>query len=350
MRETISRAPCRIDLAGGTIDLTPLFYYLHPHEVQHFAIDLYAKCKITSRPAQSTSLNIYSREYQTNKKFSSLKRLKNSLNNKKNQLSWPCRIADYFFEKYKIKKQEVNIELASDIPPGSGLGGSSVLGVAIYSALEKHFFPKTRSNKWATQSILRNLESQELGFPAGEQDYVPALFGGLLSFHLGMEKFSVSKFSNKSKDELNKRICLIYTGKPHHSGLNNWQVYRDFHEGNQKVRNSLEKLSSISTELKNSLSSHQWKKFGKILNKEWEHRQKLSSKIDAAVFRKIKKDLKQFPHSALKGCGAGGGGCALIYFANPNDQEKFCQNWQIPKDHQLIKPRIVTQGVQTRSR
>jgi len=319
-KTVLERACCRVDLAGGTVDLWPLYLYAGGLELVHMGINVWAEARVSTSPARSFSVTIESADLHVSKTFTSTDELAASLklNTRENPLRWLCRLA---LAKLPPHKAKWHIHTRSDAPPGSGLGGSSVLGIALAKALEKATRPAAKRLKpWALQEEIRNLEAIEIEHPAGEQDYVPALFGGLLVFHLDAQGKRVETLPMSTARYLSDRLALIYTGKPHHSGLNNWQIFQEFHNRNESVRKALFDIAATSKELAEVLRKKTWPRVPELINVEWELRRQLSDAVDAEVLEDAWNFARAAGATARKACGAGGGGCLLLYFPNPADK------------------------------
>lgn len=338
------QAPARIDLAGGTLDLWPLFLYAGGCAVVNMAIDVFATAEATLKKADrekypAGGFTITSRDLMTSKSYPNLEALKNSLklSPSANPLRWVNRVVYESLHRKGIgTKSHLLVTTYSDAPPGSGLGGSSVLGIALAQALlkvQKLKTPKTESEKLNLQQWVRDLEAQEIDHPAGEQDYIPALFGGLLVFSLGAHHRSVTPLPSKVAKRLSKHIGLLYTGKPHHSGLNNWSVFKAFHENDSVVRNSLFRIGEISKKLALVLSNpteDDWiHTIPSLLNEEWAERIKLSPAICPQVLKSAWDWAESNGAQARKACGAGGGGCMMFYFSS-EEQKLKAQKQQLP--------------------
>jgi len=165
-------APARVDLAGGTLDLWPL-HVLHPGSVTvNLAIDLRARCRVR---AAVGGFRVTVPELGYERTVQEPARL----------LADPrSALAGAMLEALEIDEPR-EIELSSDVPFGSGLGGSSALTVAMAAALaasvERAFDGDSRVE------FVRDVETRVLGKPAGTQDYYPPLSGGVhtLRFHPG---------------------------------------------------------------------------------------------------------------------------------------------------------------------
>jgi len=321
-------ASCRVDLSGGTLDLWPLYLYMGGLELVNMAIQVRAQVKISYEKSSKPfhTITIISHDLKKQARYGSLAKLNYSLNQSslQNPLRWINRLVAYELGKNSHSFGNWEIECQSVAPPGSGLGGSSVLGVAIARGLRKVLGTYKKQNPlqaaWNIQQSVRDLECIEIEHPAGEQDYVPALFGGLLIFKLGVLEKSVEKLPKKLSHKLARNMALIYTGKPHHSGLNNWSVFFFFYEGERKVRKELETIHSISAQVAKNLRAGKTSRIPDLVNQEWQARKRLSPAMDAKVLSQAWDFAKSKGAIARKACGAGGGGSMLLFFEN--EQQK----------------------------
>ena len=118
----------------------------------------------------------------------------------------------------------VELHTKSESPVGAGIAASSSLNISLCGA-----FSTLTGRKFSTEetvTLAGNLEARVIQTPTGCQDYFPALFGGLNLIELtplGPKRRGLEI----DLEEFQKHFILIYTGKPHHSGLNNWQIFKD---------------------------------------------------------------------------------------------------------------------------
>lgn len=327
MSHVVSHAACRADLAGGTLDLWPLYLYFGGLELVHMAINVQAKAELhfEASKIKGHRIHISSLDLNVDRSFSSLQELKNSLQEStaENPLRWLARLSHYFLSQSTRSGGDWSLQCSSQAPAGSGLGGSSVLGVAVSKAFEKMHGRSlgNAENKWRLQKQTRDLEAVEIEHPAGDQDYVPALFGGLLIFKLDNQRRSVEQLPRSLAKRISAQTALLYTGVPHHSGLNNWQVFKAYHEGDAKVRKALGAIRDISAELASELRKGSLKKLAPLINDEWAARKLLSSSVNAPALEKAWAFGKRHGAIARKACGAGGGGCLLLVF--PDEASKI---------------------------
>ncbi|HSS44321.1 MAG TPA: hypothetical protein VLO07_03180, partial [Thermoanaerobaculia bacterium] len=158
-------APARVDLAGGTLDLWPL-HVLHPGSVTiNLAIDRRAACRVRQRGGLFRIFSSRGPGFQ--KEAGSAEEL---------LADSRTALVGSLLEALEIRDL-LEVELSSEVPFGSGLGGSSALTVALTGALEA-WSPRDLSGVERI-AIVRDVETRVLGKPAGVQDYYPALAGGL---------------------------------------------------------------------------------------------------------------------------------------------------------------------------
>ncbi len=326
MKKVSVSAPCRIDFSGGTLDLWPLYLYTGGLELINMAINVRATAEVSfekNSKKKSFQFEIESADMNFKESYESMDALRESLqkSTRENPLRWVNRVV---VDALALSKNygHWTVRTKSEAPPGSGLGGSSVLGVALYQALLKADSQKIPKNLWEVQTHLRDLECTEIAHPAGEQDYVPALFGGLLIFHLDSRGKKIERLSKALASKLGKRMALLYTGKPHHSGINNWQIFRDYHEGNLDVRRRLHNIREISAQLAAKFRQGDIRPWPALIQAEWEERKKLSPAIAPTVIEDAWAFGKSLGASACKACGAGGGGCIFLIFDDEESAAK----------------------------
>src|SRR5262245_28768327 len=124
-RSIQSQAPARVDLAGGTLDIWPLYLFHQNSQTINFAIQCYARCKLTAR--RGKAIELVSHDLGRRETFASLAALSGA---KRWKLPLLARLIAAFEPRRGFR-----LETDSDVPAGSGLGGSSALNIAICGAL-----------------------------------------------------------------------------------------------------------------------------------------------------------------------------------------------------------------------
>jgi D-glycero-alpha-D-manno-heptose-7-phosphate kinase len=307
-----SSAPTRIDLAGGTLDLWPLHLFFDNPPTLNAAIDLYASVELTAR--RDKAIVIESRDLRRKATFRNLAALP-----EKHPLVLLIKLIRFYQPKTGL-----NMVTDCQAPAGSGIGGSSALNIALNGALN-HFTNK-RYNREQMIEIARNIETQVIDVPAGTQDYYSAMYGGVQSIQPGIVKIEPRHLPMDLKD-LNQRFVLFYTGQPHHSGINNWSVYKKTIDGNAKTLKNLSRIADVARRMEKQLVQGRLSRFEHWFNEEWKARKALAPGISTASIDRMILAAKKKGALAAKVCGAGGGGC-VAFFVPPRKRDDVIQALQ----------------------
>jgi len=326
-----SQAPARVDLAGGTLDIWPLYLFHENSQTINFAIQCYARCRLT--PRRGKEIEIVSGDLKRRETFSSFEAM---TSNTRFALPLPARLVLAFESAGRDRppglssKRQASLpraksrgmpalpsgftlETDSDVPAGSGLGGSSALHIAICGALAK--FTGARFAPQKMIELARNVEAQVLGVPTGEQDYYSAMFGGLQAIHLTPHGIQPERLT-VTADEINSRFILCYTGQSRNSGINNWEVQKAHIDGNRRVIRHFDRIAAIAAEMRMAIAGREWNLVARLLDQEWQARKKNHPGITTPGIERMMALARR--HGALAGkvCGAGGGGC-VVFLVKP---------------------------------
>src|SRR5215472_6448299 len=294
-----SKAPTRVDFAGSTHDIWPL-YLFHPGSVTlNAAISLYACCRIETNGGES--IRLMSRDIQREESFASFAAL---MKTKRFRLPLLAEITKFF-----APQMGFTLTTDSEAPAGAGIGGSSAMAVAICAALDR--FTSAGKSKVDWIHISRDAEGIVIKVPTGTQDHYPPAFGGAASIELppGGERRVELRVD---LGELEKRIVLCYTGKPRQSGINNWEVFKAHIDGKKKVVGNLEKISDVAQAMRVALERADWKETGRLMREEWNFRKRNLPTISTKTIDRIIESARRKGALSGKVCGAGGGGCVVM--------------------------------------
>ncbi|HWQ53066.1 MAG TPA: hypothetical protein VN442_05235 [Bryobacteraceae bacterium] len=294
-----AKAPCRVDLAGGTIDIWPLYLY-HPNaSTVNFAIDCYASCSIETR--SDSRITVRSRDLKAEESFDSLDALRAA---KRYRLPLAACLVRYFAPR-------VGFDLVTDSqsPAGGGIAGSSTLIIAVSSALNK--LTGAGHPPETVREISQNVEAQIIKVPTGCQDYYPALYGGVSALEL-TEAGIVRNALPVDPLELNERFVLAYTGEPRNSGINNWDVTKAHIDGDRKVFRNFQQIARVAHETRRALEKSDWDEVARLLREEWANRRKNAPGITTPLIDKLVTVTRKAGATGAKACGAGGGGCIVF--------------------------------------
>jgi len=294
-----SKAPCRVDLAGGTLDIWPLYLYHANAVTLNFAVDRYASCTLETRP--DSRIVLRSRDLGGEESFADLEELRSA---KKYKLPLLAYVVKFF-------APPTGIELSTDCeaPAGAGISGSSTLIIAIASALNKLTGSGYAIEK--LREIAQNIEAQIINVPTGAQDYYPAMYGGVSAIELSPLGI-VRKAIPVDLSDLNERIVLAYTGEPRNSGINNWEVTKAHIDGNTKVRRNFDRIASIAHAMRGALERADWTEVARLLREEWSNRRKNAPGISTPLIDRLISATRRAGAEGAKVCGAGGGGCVIF--------------------------------------
>jgi len=333
-----ARAPTRIDFAGGTVDLWPL-YLLHDDPLTvNAAIDLYARATVES--TRDGSIELVSVDRDRKARFASAAQLRASLKQAPAELEFPMRLASHFLEKAQAREASCRITTDCRAPAGSGLGGSSTLGIALAAALDRHTTRGLGGD--ALLQLTRAIETQVLRIPTGEQDYHPARHGGTLALHYTVEGTRVERLAVDGA-ALGHRTVLVFTGVSRASGISNWDMLKRHLDGDPEVRLALERIIEATHAMRRALLAADWDGAGEALGREWEARKRMSPTVTNESIDRLIEAARSAGAIGGKVCGAGGGGCVVLW-ARDGMREKVAQSAR-EKGATVLDCHFVSEGV-----
>jgi D-glycero-alpha-D-manno-heptose-7-phosphate kinase len=297
-------APTRIDLAGGTIDIWPLYLFHPGAQTLNAAISLRARAWIEPRPDERIELLSEDTDRTVNLSFDQLR--------DDDTLPLLGRLV------HRFGVHGIRLTTRGESPAGAGIAGSSALNVAVCGALASHLGdPRTPE---ALLEIAKDVEAQVIKVPTGLQDYRPAMYGGIaaLELHAG-ETLRVPL--DVDPRELERRIVLCYTGEPRNSGTNNWEITKRHLDGDQHIFDCFERIRDTAAAMREALTRGDWERTAACLATEWENRKRLAPGVTTAAIDALIARAVAAGATAAKVCGAGGGGC-LFCLAPPADVPK----------------------------
>ena len=326
----VAQAPCRADLAGGTIDLWPL-YLFHPGALTlNFAVEILTTCRV--RPLRGKRILLRSRDTRREESFSSLDELNRA---RKFRHPLAARLVQFF-----LPQQGVEIETDSQSPAGAGISGSSALMVATTAALAR--FTGRSFSLEQMRVIAQNVEAQLIDVPTGCQDYYPALYGGVSAIHLDIDGIHREAVPMEP-EEIESRFVLAYTGAPRQSGINNWEVFQSHINGDRRVFRNFEQISQIARAMHKELLRRNWNEVARLLREEWKLRRTNAPGITTPLIDKLIAVAAKQGGMGAKVCGAGGGGC-VVFLVEPDARVRVAQAVG-ENGAQVLPLRVAREGV-----
>jgi D-glycero-alpha-D-manno-heptose-7-phosphate kinase len=290
-------APTRIDLAGGTIDIWPLYLFHEGATTLNAAISLRAHVTMETRSAGGLHLESADggRE-MTAGHWSEL------------DAGGPLPLLALAARHYKI--DGVRVTTRAESPAGAGIAGSSALLIALCGA-----FARTAGsslNPDELMNVAMNLECQTIRVPTGVQDYRPAMYGGIAAIELRTDAVERVPL-NVDPHELERRILLAYTGEPRQSGTNNWEITKRHLDGDRRIFDCFERIRDTAVAMRAALVRGDWDEVGRQIAAEWNNRKSLAPGVTTPTIDDLMARAAAAGATAAKVCGAGGGGCLFCY-------------------------------------
>jgi D-glycero-alpha-D-manno-heptose-7-phosphate kinase len=290
-------APTRIDLAGGTIDIWPLYLFHPGAQTLNAAISLRARATIESR--DDAKIVIRSQDTGATVEADDSHALRNV-----RELRLLSLLVHFFAAR------GITLTTKSESPAGAGIAGSSALNVAVCAGLAQ--WTRTHYEPEALLQVAMNVEAQAINVPTGLQDYRPALYGGVAALELEVDGVRRVPLDIEPA-ELERRIVLCYTGEPRNSGTNNWEIIKKHLDGDQHVFDCFERIRDIAAVMRKALAHGDWDIVGRAIDDEWENRKRLAPGVTTAAIDDLIVRARKVGATAAKICGAGGGGCLFCY-------------------------------------
>lgn len=295
---TTARAWCRVDLAGGTLDIWPLGLF-HPGACTvNVAIDLAATVHVR-RSADDYLV----------RQGGSVVRARSAA-----ELVAHPEAALVGVVAAALGLPPVEVELASDSPRGGGLGGSSALAVALIAAAEEEL-GLARTQPHEKVRLARDLEARLMSLPTGNQDHYPALLGGALEIRHAPGGERVRRL-DVDLEHLGESLLVVYSGASHFSAGNNWEVVRRRLNGEAEVTELFRGIAAAAAELAPALEAGDLPRVGELMSREWSFRRRLAQGISTPLLESLVERALALGVWGGKACGAGGGGC-LVFLCPP---------------------------------
>lgn len=297
----ISKKSCtRVDLAGGTLDCWPLYLLVDGCVTVNLSISIQTHVNLRGRPDSIVEVNI--RDLKYTRTFRNADELVACQDPQ-------LRLVQRHVAFWRPTMGFV-LETHSESPIGGGLGGSSSLSISLIKAFSQWL--NQPLDLYESVVLSHNLEAQVLHKMTGTQDYFPALQPGLNAIHYTPRGPRLESMS-ASADFWNARLTLVYIGEPHHSGLNNWQVIKASLEQDRETLRALRDLKGVADDLYAALKGGHFDDLTTLFKREFEARVRLSSSFSSPRIERLREVALKGGASAVKICGAGGGGCVLVW-------------------------------------
>jgi len=209
-------------------------------------------------------------------------------------------------------KQGLRVFLHNDAPPGSGLGSSSALVVAIAGAFSRWL--QRPMTDYEVASLAWQVERQDAGIQGGFQDQYACAFGGFNYIEFFRDTVVVNPLRIRAEiaNELWYRLLLCYTGATRTTGALMETQVRNYQEHRPAVMEALDNLRKIAVEMKNSLLRGELDNLGELLHVGWQNKKRLAEGIGTSEIDELYDVARANGALGGKLTGAGGGGYMLF--------------------------------------
>lgn len=296
----IVRAPTRISLVGGGTDLEA-YYATHGGLVVSAAINRY--CYVVVQADDNDRVEIVASNYHNLAVEPSV-----------NSLAWNGSLAlPRAAVKHFRLRRGIRINFGSEVPPGTGLGSSSSLAVALVQALSALLGESLGRAEIA--EIASDLEINRLGMPIGRQDQYIAAFGGLnaISFSARGVEVEPIELTAAHRRRLERSLMLFFTGSSRHSSEILKHQYRRTVHAVPEVIESLDTIKALAAETRLALERGEIDSLGEILDRAWQKKRTLAPSITNAFIDECYALARSRGALGGKITGAGGGGFLMFY-------------------------------------
>ncbi len=299
----IVRVPLRLSFGGGGTDLAA-YYRRFGGFVLSTTITRYCYV-VATRPADG-GIGLNSADYRCWECYrrGELPAVEEPLALPKAAIAW--------FARQGLRERGVDLFTVSQVAPGTGLGGSSAMAVALGCALAAYLGRALSAQEAAELACW--IEIERLGMPIGCQDQYASAFGGLNTIEFCDDGIRVTplRLPADTVDALQERLLLFATGQSHNSAHILDQQRSDSH-ADPAVIAALHEIKALAVEMRDALLARDLDGFGDLLDRGWQCKKRLSRRISSGAIDSYYMAAREAGARGGKITGAGGGGFLLLY-------------------------------------
>src|SRR2546423_6881037 len=302
----IVRSPVRISFGGGGTDL-PAYYENFGGAVLSTSINKYFYTILQKR--SDGKIQVISSDLRVSETWHDIARLPV----KGSQLEIPLSVI-----KELASDVSIDLFLASEILPGTGLGSSASVCVGVLKTLATYLGLRLSKYELAERAyhIARNL----LEKPVGKQDEYAAAFGGLnlISFESsGMVHVEPVPLRPDILRQLQSSLMLFFTGSARNSSHILKEQERVTRTGNGNALQSMHRIRQAAAQMRDALAKGNFETFAALLHEGWEAKKRVSDKITNPLIDEAYATALKCGALGGKITGAGGGGFLLVFCEEP---------------------------------
>ncbi|HWS14664.1 MAG TPA: hypothetical protein VN450_00575 [Candidatus Methylomirabilis sp.] len=302
--------PNRVDLAGGTLDIYPLYLLVGDAMTVNAAIGVHSE--VVVRPYQRGAARLYSGNYGMAVTAADTHGF--SLGGKLGLLSRALR--------HFPAVSGVEIRVGNEAPVGSGIGASSALLVALMLAAGRLTGASPRREETALAAT--EIEAAHLKSLTGRQDHLAALRGGIQGIRFLPGRIDARRLppGGRAGTMLRDHAFLAHTGIAHHSSDVNWRMIRGAIDGDVAVLRKFRGIAAAAREAWEAVSAADPAGTAAAIAAEWAIRRTLAPGVSTPGVEALSSD-RRFRRlvAGAKLCGAGGGGMLFGLLRDPGGRD-----------------------------
>lgn len=298
IRVARAAAPVRLDFAGGWTDVPP-FSAREGGAVINATIALFARAEVRPHP---TEFHLCAEE----------------LGAEAGVAAPDAPVADDRLALHSAALRVfrpapwLSLSTRSDVPPGSGLGSSGALDVALVAALATALDQSLEPLQCAERAW--HLEAVELGLPGGKQDQYASAIGGFNLMHFDDPAVRVTPLAldREFLSELAGRIVLCYTGASRLSGNTIARVMAGYERGEQQIVGAFRTMRETALGMPEALRRGDLTRIGALLDRNWAAQQALDAGMCTDTMARLDAAMRRAGALGGKAAGSGAGGCMFF--------------------------------------
>lgn len=295
-----------MDLAGGTLDIWPIWLLVPRAATVNAAITLRARAEVLP----SARCRVVNRQRNLDASAEAVESLF-----EQPSTALAARLVHFF-----LQDEPAELRFHATAPPGSGLGGSSALGMAMAGALNQ-----ASGAGWSVPELIRivvDTEVRILRTATGSQDQFAAGLGGAHIHHWQSPapRSEPLAWGEGADDPLATRFVVVFTGEAHSSGDSNRRVLERILAGEPDAVRGIEEIAEAAFGMRAALLAGDWDGVAAHLDREWAGRKSCAPGVTTPTLDRFEETLRSAGARAVKACGAAAGG-TLLALCRPADRE-----------------------------
>jgi D-glycero-alpha-D-manno-heptose-7-phosphate kinase len=319
MIEVSARAPTRIDLAGGTLDLWPIHHLLDRKATVNVGVTLDAQTVVKASADGAFHFESADQNARVRGDLATVTKCK----------ELPL-LGLLLGAIWSPELPPIELKTSAKSPAGAGLGGSSCLGVTVAAALWKARAMITKENNGEVPMeedlirIVQDVEARLIHAPTGVQDYWGGARGRVNVLRFPYGRIDVETFAPAKLPGLADELICFFSGKSRQSAINNWEIFKRLFDGDKALLATFNQIGALADECGEAVEAGDYAQALALSEKEWALRTTLWPNIETAETKKQAAAAKAAGARFSRVCGAGGGGVMAV-FAPKAARAKVCE-------------------------